>query len=464
MNTPLGSSAKALPRVLLVDDETGILESLRILLKGEGFHPVPALGGRAGLDRLDDGEPDVVLTDIRMPDVTGVQVLAAVRERYPSCPVILMTAQATLQSAMQAVNEGAFYYIQKPFRNDELLAILRRAVEHRQLRAENTVLRQEIKKRDRSSSVLAIGKSRAWQEALRMAEMVAPTDSTVLITGESGTGKEVIARYVHDLSGRTELPFMSINCGALPESLLESELFGHVKGSFTGAVKDKAGLFAAAAGGTFFLDEIGETTAATQVKLLRVLQQREVIPVGATESIPINARVIAATNRDLEEEIKRGSFRGDLYYRLNVIALHLPPLRHRADDIPLLAEHFLSRVARQRSEPIKVLAEAARDAMMAYQWPGNVRELENALERAVILSPGTAIEASALPARIVERRAEPLVADRAPSTPTLEAIERAYISWVLQNESGNKSRTAEVLGIDPSTLYRKLARYGEDAA
>jgi DNA-binding NtrC family response regulator len=454
----------AAPRVLLVDDEVGILESLRILLKGEGFHPTVALGGRAGLDRLDDGEPDVVLSDIRMPDVTGVQVLAAVRERYPTCPVILMTAQATLQSAMQAVNEGAFYYIQKPFRNDELLAILRRAVEHRRLRVENTVLKQEIRKRDRTTTVAAIGKSRAWQDALRMAEMVAPTDSTVLITGESGTGKEVIARYIHDLSGRHDDPFMSINCGALPESLLESELFGHVKGSFTGAVKDKTGLFAAASGGTFFLDEIGETTAATQVKLLRVLQQREVIPVGATESVPINARVVAATNRDLEEEIKRGSFRGDLYYRLNVIALHLPPLRQRADDIPLLAEHFLGRVAAQRGDAPKVLSESARDAMQVYGWPGNVRELENALERAVILSPGSTIEVNALPARVVERRAEALVADRTPSTPTLEAIERAYIAWVLQNESGNKSRTAEVLGIDPSTLYRKLARYGEDAA
>jgi len=452
------------PRVLLVDDEVGILESLRILLKGEGFHPTVALGGRAGLDRLDDGEPDVVLTDIRMPDVTGVQVLAAVRERYPTCPVILMTAQATLQSAMQAVNEGAFYYIQKPFRNDELLAILRRAVEHRRLRVENTALKQEIRKRDRSTSVAAIGKSRAWQDALRMAEMVAPTDSTVLITGESGTGKEVIARYIHDLSGRHDDPFMSINCGALPESLLESELFGHVKGSFTGAVKDKAGLFAAASGGTFFLDEIGETTAATQVKLLRVLQQREVIPVGATESVPINARVVAATNRDLEEEIKRGSFRGDLFYRLNVISLHLPPLRHRADDIPLLAEHFLGRVAAQRGDAPKVLSGSARDAMQVYGWPGNVRELENALERAVILSPGPTIDVSALPERVVERRVEALVADRTPSTPTLEAIERAYIAWVLQNESGNKSRTAEVLGIDPSTLYRKLARYGEDAA
>ncbi|MCU0615965.1 MAG: sigma-54 dependent transcriptional regulator, partial [Gemmatimonadaceae bacterium] len=330
---------------------------------------------------------------------------------------------------------------------------------------ENTALKQEMRRRDRTGGVAAIGRSRAWQDALRLAEVVAPTDSTVLITGESGTGKEVIARYLHELSGRHEQPFMSINCGALPESLLESELFGHVKGSFTGAVKDKTGLFAAASHGTFFLDEIGETTAATQVKLLRVLQQREVIPVGATESMPIHARVIAATNRDLEEEIKRGTFRGDLYYRLNVISLHLPPLRQRTEDIPLLAEHFLARVAQQRGESSpRTLSDSALDALQSYAWPGNVRELENALERAAILSSGGSIDVSSLPARIVERRAEPLVAERTPTTPTLEAIERAYIAWVLRNESGNKSRTAEVLGIDPSTLYRKLARYGEDAA
>ncbi len=458
------SSTVPLPRVLIVDDEIGILESLRILLKGEGFQVTVAHGGRAGLDRLDDGEPDVVLTDVRMPDVTGLQVLGAVRQRYPECPVVLMTAQATLQSAMQAVNEGAFYYIQKPFRNDELLAILRRATEHRRLRAENSALKQEIRRRDRSNGSAPVGRSKPWQEVLRMAELVAPTDSTVLVTGESGTGKEVIARYIHDLSGRNSLPFLSINCGALPESLLESELFGHVKGSFTGAHKDKAGLFAAASGGTFLLDEIGETTPATQVKLLRVLQQREVIPVGATEAIPIDARVIAATNRDLEEEIKRGGFRGDLYYRLNVIAVHLPPLRQRADDIPLLADAFLTRIAAQRGHDVKVLADTTRDALLAYAWPGNVRELENALERAVIMSDGPEIDLRALPERITARRAEPLVADRAPTTPTLEAIERAYIAWVLRNESGNKSRTAEVLGIDPSTLYRKLARYGEEAA
>ena len=459
--TPPAPAADDAVRVLIVDDESGILDSLRILLKTEGFIPFTAHGGKQGIERLPEVRPDIVLTDVRMPDVSGVQVLGAARQLDADLPVILMTAQATLQSAMQAVNEGAFYYIQKPFRNDELIAILRRAAEHRRLRVENHSLKQEIKRRERNTTGRPIGRSRSWMEVLRLAETVAPTDSTVLITGESGTGKEVVARYIHDLSTRGEDSFLSINCGALPESLLESELFGHVKGSFTGAVKDKTGLFAAAENGTFFLDEIGETTASTQVKLLRVLQQREVIPVGATESISVNARVLAATNRDLEEEIKRGSFRSDLFYRLNVIALHLPPLRQRADDIPLLASAFLARSATGRNEPAKTLAENAVDAMMAYQWPGNVRELENALERAVIMSAGAVIGADDLPERVTARHAEPLISERVPTTPTLEAIERAYIGWVLQNEGGNKSRAADMLGIDPSTLYRKLARYGE---
>ena len=274
-------------------------------------------GGKAGLEQIEALSPDIVLSDVRMPGVGGVEVLAAARAHDPNTPVILMTAQATLQTAMQAVNEGAFYYIQKPFRNDELLAILRRAAEHRALRVENTSLRQEIRRRNRASNHAPIGANRKWLDALRLAEAVAPTDSTVLVMGESGTGKEIVARFVHELSQRGEQPFLSINCGALPEGLLESELFGHVKGAFTGAVKDKTGLFAAAAGGTFFLDEIGETTPATQVKLLRVLQHREVIPVGATEAIPIDTRIIAATNRDLEEEIKRGTFRDRKSTRLN---------------------------------------------------------------------------------------------------------------------------------------------------
>ncbi len=454
---------RSAPSVLVIDDEAGILETLRILLKNEGFTPITALGGKAGLDALETSSPDIVLSDIRMPTISGIEVLAAVKARDPQLPVVLMTAQASMQSAIQAVNEGAFYYIQKPFRNDELVAILRRAAEHRQLKIENVTLKQEIQRRDRSTAGnKPTGNSRSWLKLLEMVETVAPTDSTVLITGESGTGKEVIARYLHDLSPRAENSFLSINCGALPESLLESELFGHVKGSFTGAVKDRAGLFTAANKGTFFLDEIGETTPATQVKLLRVLQQREVIPVGGTESMPIDVRMIAATNRDLEEEIKRGSFRGDLFYRLNVIAIHLPPLRERRDDIPVLATKFLARVGGTRHEHPLTLTSDALDAMQAYDWPGNVRELENAMERAVILTTGDSIDVEALPERVTARRVEPLVAERAIVNPTLDAIERAYIMWVLQSEGGNKSRAASTLGIDASTLYRKLARYETD--
>jgi len=456
-------SANRIPSVLVVDDEQGILESLGILLRNAGFNTYTARGGRAGLEQLASVQPDIVLTDVRMPGVGGVEILAAARQQDSDTPVILMTAQATLESAMQAVNEGAFYYIQKPFRNDELLAILTRAAEHRELRVENRSLKQEIKRREGPSGSRPVGNSQSWLEVLRLAETVAPTESTVLIQGESGTGKEVIARYIHDLSARSDRSFASINCGALPESLLESELFGHVKGSFTGAIKDKSGLFTAAAKGTFFLDEIGETTPATQVKLLRVLQQREVIPVGGTDPQPIDVRLIAATNRDLEEEIRRGSFRTDLYYRLNVIALHLPTLRQRADDIPLLAEYFLERIADQRKEARKALSTATLETLVSYTWPGNVRELENALERAVILTPDEEIQPSALPGRVTARVSEPLVADRVPSNPTLEAVERAYIMWVLQSEGGNKSRAAEALGIDPSTLYRKLSRYGVEA-
>ncbi len=456
-------TADRIPSVLVVDDEPGILESLGILLRNAGFDTHTARGGRAGLEQLSAIQPDIVLSDVRMPDVGGVEILAAARQQNADTPVILMTAQATLQSAMQAVNEGAFYYIQKPFRNDELLAILKRAAEHRELRVENRTLKQEIKRREGPTGSRPVGNSRSWLEVLRLAETVAPTESTVLIQGESGTGKEVIARYIHELSARSNNTFASINCGALPESLLESELFGHVKGSFTGAIKDKSGLFTAAAKGSFFLDEIGETTPATQVKLLRVLQQREVIPVGGTDPQPIDVRLIAATNRELEEEIRRGSFRTDLYYRLNVIALHLPTLRQRADDIPLLAEHFLERIADLRKENKKVLSASTLDALVNYTWPGNVRELENALERAVILTPDEEIQPSGLPDRVTARVSEPLVADRVPSNPTLEAVERAYIMWVLQSEGGNKSRAAEALGIDPSTLYRKLSRYGLEA-
>ena len=447
------------PSILVVDDESAILDTVRILLKNSGFEVTVAQGGRAGLDALDKAQPHIVLSDIRMPGVTGIDILKAAREKDPDVPVILMTAQAELRTAIEALNQGAFHYIQKPFGNDDLLAICRRAAEHRQLKAENKTLKQEIRRRDRSQSVRPLGKSKAFSEVMRLAETVAPTDSTVLIQGESGTGKEVIARYIHELSARADAGFFSINCGALPESLLESELFGHLKGSFTGAVRDHEGLFAAANGGSFFLDEIGETTAATQIKLLRVLQEREMIPVGGTEPVPVDVRLIAATNRELEDDMKTGRFRSDLYYRLNVIAIHLPPLRLRKDDIPVIADAVLRRLAAERRGEPKRLAPEAVDAIMAYDWPGNVRELENALERAVTLTRGDEIAAASLPARVTERKALPLVSERPHANPTLDAVERAYIMFVLQGEAGNKTRAAEVLGIDPSTLYRKLGRY-----
>jgi DNA-binding NtrC family response regulator len=449
------------PSVLVVDDESGILDTLRILLRNEGFEVTTAQGGKAGLEQIRSGAHDMILSDVRMPQVSGLDILTAAREQDPMTPVILMTAQASLQSAISAVNQGAFYYIQKPFSNDELIAILRRACEFRAVRVENKQLKQEIRRRDKAAVTRPIGKSKRFMELLKLAEHVSPTESTVLIQGESGTGKEVVARYIHNLSNRADGPFLSINCGALPENLLESELFGHVKGSFTGAVRDKQGLFAAARGGSFFLDEVGEMPPSLQVKLLRVLQEREAIPVGATEAIPVDVRIIAATNRDLEEEIRRGNFRSDLFYRLNVIALNLPPLRERRDDLLLLIEAFLQSLAHETSAEPKALASEALDAVMVYEWPGNVRELENALEHAVVLSRGNLIEAGALPERITKRRKEPLVAERSYRNPTLEVIERAYIMWVLQAEGGNKTRAAEVLGIDPSTLYRKLSRYEE---
>ncbi|MGD8699610.1 MAG: sigma-54 dependent transcriptional regulator [Gemmatimonadales bacterium] len=451
------------PRILVVDDEESLVETLSVLLRREGFNVISALSGVEAIDRLAD-KPDVVLTDIRMPKVSGIDVLTEARNRHPDVPVVLMTAQASLQSAIQAVNQGAFYYVQKPFTNDELLAILSKAVDFGRVSSENRTLKREIKRRDRYASARPVGKSRSFIEALSVAETVAQTESTVLVQGESGTGKEVLARYIHELSDRSDGSFLSINCGALPESLLESELFGHVRGSFTGALRDKQGLFVAANGGTLFLDEVGEMVPATQVRLLHVLQQHEVIPVGATEPVQVDVRIIAATNADLEEKIRHGTFRSDLFYRLNVIAIQLPPLLDRRDDISLLAENFLRRFAERRNSEPKRLTEEALEALLEYDWPGNVRELENALERAVAMVDGEVIGRDALPSRVIERQPTPLVHDEPPANPTLEVIERAYIEWVLRTEGGNKTRAAEVLGIDPSTLYRKLARFDSDGS
>jgi two-component system response regulator HydG len=446
-------------KILVVDDETAILKALSILFRGEGYHVDVADSGVGALEALGKVKPDIVLTDIRMPGASGLEVLAKAHEVDAEMAVILMTAQASLQSAVSAVNEGAYYYLQKPFANDELLAICQRAVEARHLRVENRRLKKEIRKRRGTSATRPIGTAPGFIEVLELAETVAATDSTVLLAGESGTGKEVLARYLHQLSDRADGPFLSINCGALPENLLESELFGHMKGSFTGAVKDKEGLLSAAAGGTFFLDEIGEMSPATQVKILRAIQEREVTPVGATKPLDVDVRIIAATNRELEDEIRKGAFRSDLYYRLNVIQLRLPPLRERAEDVPLLARNFLDGRDAGTGTRTEITSEAM-EVLIKYDWPGNVRELENALERAAVVTRGGEITAAALPERVREAPPVRLGRGDALPNPTMEVVERAYILYVLESESGNKSRAAEILGIDPSTLYRKLNRYG----
>jgi DNA-binding NtrC family response regulator len=447
-------------RALVVDDEPALLENVRILLRREGFEVFTAASTAQGVQSLAAVRPDFVLSGAEVSGARGTEILAAVREFDPTTPVILMTAQESLASTLGAVDRGAVDCIQKPFSNDELLIACRRALACRQPKRENQQPGRAVSRRESDEVARPLGKSRAFADLVKLAETIAPTGATVLLTGESGTGKEVIARYIHARSKRANGPFLSVNCGALPENLLESELFGHVRGSFTGAVRDKRGLFVAAGAGTFFLDEVGEMTPATQVKVLRVLQEREVVPVGATEAVAADVRIIAATNRDLEEEIRRGTFRSDLYYRLNVITLHLPPLRERREDVPLLAEYFLERIARSRGGMRPRLEPEALAALRLYDWPGNVRQLENALERAAILSSDGVIPASGLPERVTQRNATPLVSDRLPPNPPLEIIERAYVLWVLQSEGGNRSRTAEVLGIDPSTLYRKLARYG----
>jgi len=458
----VGHAVSHAPRVLLVDDETGILESLQILFRGAGYSVRVAGTGRDALQAIDAERPDLVVSDIRMPGVSGLEVLARARARDPETPVVLMTGQASLQSAMRAVNDGAYHYLQKPFANEELLAVCARALRGWRPRIESGAIGKDARPPERRGVARPTGASRCFLEVLALAETVAPTDATLLIGGESGTGKEVLARYVHDLSGRAQGTFLSINCGALPEGLLESELFGHVKGAFTGAVRDREGLLVAARGGTFFLDEVGEMSPATQVKLLRAIQEREVMPVGSTERVALDVRIIAATNRQLEEEVRLGRFRSDLYYRLNVIALQLPPLRERREDVPLLAAHFLERLGAPDGGAPRTLSDEALSVLMRYDWPGNVRELENALERAVIMSRGAVIGPEALPARVRAAPTARLVCAGRPANPSLEIIERAYILWVLQAEGGNRSRAAEVLGIDPSTLYRKLNKYGID--
>ncbi len=449
-------------RILIVDDEEGMCQFLSIMLKREGYDVAAVTSGADALREMQRNGADVVITDIQMPRMDGIQVLSGIKAIDSTVPVIIMTAYASKQTAIEAVNKGAFHYLDKHAKNDEIKMVIRNAIEVRQVRNENNDLRRELVHTRRVEPKSIIGKSDEMNAVFRMVERVAGADSNILLHGESGTGKELIARAIHDQSHRAEGPFVTINCGALPESLLESELFGHVKGSFTGAIRDKDGLFKVANGGTFLLDEVGETSPGIQVKLLRALQEREIIPVGGTKPIKVDVRIIAATNRDLEEEVQLGNFRMDLYYRVNVIQVSLPPLRDRPDDVPLLVDHFLRRYKceYEGGDLNAVLDPDALDLLVHYSWPGNVRELENVIERAVILQERDLISPQDLPDKVVGERQSGGDGPVSESGITLEELERRYMIQVLNDTGWHKKRAAEILGINPSTLYRKIKSYG----
>jgi DNA-binding NtrC family response regulator len=446
--------------ILIVDDEESMCQFLSIMLRKEGYEVTTVNNGAEALRQMQRGGFDAVITDIQMPRMDGIQVLSGIKAIDSNVPVIIMTAYASKQTAIEAVNKGAFHYLDKHAKNDEIKMVVRNALEVRQVKSENVQLKRALS--GVSSTRNMVGQSEGIQRVMTMVDRVSASDATILIHGESGTGKELIARAIHDKSHRADGPFVSINCGALPESLLESELFGHVKGSFTGAIKDKDGLFKVANGGTFLLDEIGETTLAIQVKLLRVLQEREIIPVGGTKPVKVDVRIIAATNRDLEKEVNLGNFRADLFYRLNVIPVTLPPLRDRRDDIPLLIDHFLRRYKSDYSGNLKeTITDDALECLMAYKWPGNVRELENVVERAVILQEDSrTISVRDLADKIVGRGQRTTGSTIRESGITLEELEKKYMIQVLNETGWHKKRAAEILGINPSTLYRKIRSYG----
>jgi DNA-binding NtrC family response regulator len=443
-------------KILVVDDERGMTEFLSIVLRKEGYQVTALNDGTEALEKAKSESFDVAIVDIKMPGMDGIQLLGGLKKVDPGLPVIVMTAYASQQSAIDAVNLGACQYLIKNAKNDEIKLAVRNALEMRKVRNENTLLKRELKRKHEEKII--IGSSDEMMAVYKMLDKVADTDATVLISGESGTGKELIAKEIHYRSRRASGPFVSINCGAIPRDLLESNLFGHVKGSFTGAIRDSQGLMIVAEGGSFFLDEVGEMPLATQVKLLRALQEREVIPVGGTQPVKIDCRLIAATNADLEREVAEGRFRADLFYRLNVIPLKLPALRQRREDIPLLVDHFFKRQGERGVG--KTVSKEAMDLLLKYGWPGNVRELENVIERALILDEGGVIGPEDLPEKVRFQSASrgSLVID-SPNM-TLDELEKEYILKVLSYTHWQKKRASEILGINPSTLYRKLVGYG----
>jgi len=454
---------RKVPHILTVDDDIVTCDLLCEVFTREGFEAVCEHSGEAALATIAERQPDLLLSDIRMKTrLDGLSLLEIVRRDYPTIPVVLMTAFGSIETAVRALKEGAFEYISKPFNIDELVAIVKRALANGSNKKAAATLEDDV----RTSGL--IGRSPAMLEVYKMIARVADSRAAVLVTGESGTGKELVARALHNHSSRCTAPFVAVNCGALTETLLESELFGHVKGSFTGAIANKRGIFEQAEEGTVFLDEISETSGALQVKLLRVLQEKEVVPVGGTTPITVRARVIAASNNDLDTLSTSGTFRRDLLYRLNVLQLHLPPLRRRTDDIPLLVAHFLRKLAPPDQPPITI-DEAAIKTLTEYPWPGNVRELENVIERAVTLSQGDRITVADLPfGNDSSTKTPPLSADDLAQIfaglPSLDEIERRYILHVLEATGSNRKRTAEILGINRKTLYRMAARYEIDFA
>jgi DNA-binding NtrC family response regulator len=442
--------AKTKGKILIVDDETVVRDSLGKWFSSEGYQARPVASAREALESIQNTEFDVALLDIKMPGMDGMELQSRLKEADPELTVIIMTGYASVETAVQALKLGAYDYITKPIDPDELSHLVANALEHRRTRREVVRLRENLQ--EASPGTELIGKAPAMKKVYELIEMVAPTEATVLITGESGTGKEVVARAIHAAGPRRYMPMVTIHCGALTETLLESELFGHEKGAFTGAQYRKKGKFEVADGGSVFLDEISDISLKTQTDLLRVLQEKEIVRVGGNQQIKVDFRCIAATNKNLEGLVKAGTFRPDLYYRLHVFCIDLPPLRDRREDIPLLVAHFLNKFCMMTSRPVPQISSEALQVLMNHEWPGNVRELENAVERALVVSRGAEIRPADFSFQFQT--------DGMPTGRTLEDVERVHIERVLRETEHNLSRAARILDIDRTTLYNKLRRYG----
>jgi len=452
------SQSPTMASILVVDNEHSVRMTLAMLLKGQGHQVLEAADGRVAIDKLREEPVSLIITDLKMAEVSGLDVLREAKVLRPEAGVILLTGHGTIESAVEAMRLGAFDYVTKPFESSELLHRVRNALNHHQLVNEVRLLRQQI--REQRGFGALVGRSPQMVRVAEMISRVAPTDTTILIEGESGTGKELVARAIHGESPRADRPFVAINCGALPETLLESEMFGHVKGAFTGATATKKGLFEEADRGTLFLDEIGDTSTAIQIKLLRVLQEREIRRVGSNAPIKIDVRILAASHRSLEELVKEGRFREDLLYRLNVVTIPVPPLRERREDIPLLAAHFLEGAVKRLGKPVPTLSQEAMNLLLEYPWPGNVRQLENAIERAVLLATRETIFPGDFPPSLLRTGSAGEQGAPPPKLLRLEDMEREHILSTLDDLGWNQARAAEALGIGRNTLWRKLKEYG----